>query len=61
MSLIFTLVPFSIQALYENATIGLTGPVDYVHTCVDFGNVSLTVNGTKVYLPTITVLVFTVH
>ena len=39
---------FSMQALYDNATIGLAGPVDYVHTCVDFGNVTLTVNGTMV-------------
>lgn len=36
------------QALYDNATVGLSGPVDYVHTCVDFGNVTLTVNGKTV-------------
>ena len=30
------------QALYDNATVGLAGPVDYVHTCVDFGNVTVT-------------------
>lgn len=41
-------VVFSMQALFDNATIGLAGPVDYVHTCVDFGNVTLTINGTKV-------------
>lgn len=37
------------KALYDNATIGLSGPVDYVHTCVDFGNVTLTVNGKLVH------------
>ena len=37
-----------VQALYDEATIGLTGPVDYVHTYIDFGNVQLTVDGKQV-------------
>ena len=47
---VLTKIMISIQALYDNATAGLAGPVDYVHTCVDFGNVTLAVNGTKVKL-----------
>ena len=37
-----------LQALYDNATIGLSGPVGYVHSYVDFGNVSLDVNNQTV-------------
>ena len=36
------------QALYDNATIGLAGPVGYVHSYVDFGNVSLNVDNQMV-------------
>ena len=36
------------RTIYENATRQLSGPVEYLHTYVDFSNVTLTVNGTKV-------------
>ena len=39
---------YLLQALYDNATIGLAGPVGYVHSYVDFGNVSLDVNNQTV-------------
>ena len=39
------------QSLYDSATVGLTGAVDYVHTHVDFGDISLTVDGKQVYTP----------
>lgn len=38
------------QDLYDQAKIDLAGPVDFVHTYVDFGNLTVTVNRTKVHI-----------
>ncbi len=36
------------QALFDNATTELSGPVAFIHTYVDMSNQTLTVNGTQV-------------